>query len=208
MKNTFLLLLLLFTIGLCGQDFERINVDLELPDSLSYDTEIRIYQGGGITNYNSLFRMYKDHSDQWIAEFYEVWSSVGDVPLRVEKKQLSALSKMEYVFLNLQRSNIFHLPSVKEIRWKLLERGEIEKVQRRRRAGDSKLETDYELLSRQSTPLDGIGYCFQAKSPHSFNEFRFDNPFWYKVKYPEIDEPQYTCELINIIKSEFDIWNK
>lgn len=49
---------------------------------------------------------------------------------------------------------------------------------------------------------------FRAKNLYKSNEFEFGNPFFYKDKYPEIDEPKYVCELIEIIRSEFEVWKE
>ena len=137
MRNTILILCLFFVSQSQAQDLSSINADLKLTDSLTFPTEIRIYEGGGITNYSSLFRMYKDDSDNWITEFYEHWSRVdGVMEKKTEKRIVTSVSEMEYVYLNLIRSFIFDLPSRSEINWKLMERGDIQKVERRPRRKD------------------------------------------------------------------------
>lgn len=206
MKIFLLLSICCINFGLYAQNISTINADLGLQDSLTYETEIRVYQGGGITNYSSLIRIYKDTSDQWTATYYEHWSKVdGVMDLKTQKKVLTSKSDMEYVYFNLIRSYIFDLPSRNEILWKLAKRGEIQKVERRR-GRDKKPEMVYDILSTQSMPLDGTGYYFQAKNSYKSNEFEFGDPFWYKEKYPKINEPNYVCELITIIQNEFGIW--
>ena len=64
MKNIQILTIFLFSIGISAQNITEINSDLKLSDSLTYETEVRIYQGGGITNYSSLFRMFKDKNGE------------------------------------------------------------------------------------------------------------------------------------------------
>ena len=203
-------LLLIFSIiqSLCAysQGISKINLDLNLSDSLSNNTEIRIYQSVGPTNYTSLFRMYELEKDKWTAEFYEHWSKVdGVMEMKSTKKILTSKSEMEYVYLNLCRSYIFELPSGKDIAWKLEERGPIEKVEiYRNKDGTSKEEWMH--LGTRSMQLDGTGYRFQVKNSYKSNEFYFGNPDYYVQKYPEIDEPKYVSELIEIIKNEFGIW--
>uniref|UniRef100_UPI00261FC435 hypothetical protein n=1 Tax=uncultured Algibacter sp. TaxID=298659 RepID=UPI00261FC435 len=114
MRNFQLLILLLFSIGVYAQNISQINADLKLSDSLTYETEIRIYQGGGITNYSSLFRMFKDKSEKWTAEFYEHYSKViGKTEFQTEKRTLKSDNDMEFVYLNLLRSHILDLPNLK-----------------------------------------------------------------------------------------------
>lgn len=208
MRKILTSILILCFIGVNSQNWSGINADLGLSDTLNNPTEVRIYEGGGITNYTSLFRMYKSEPDKWTAEFYEHWSKVdGVMDKKTNKTELTSKSDMKYVYLNLFRSFIFDLPNRSEIQWKLQERGKIEKVERRRKLGQNP-EMDYEILSKQSMALDGTRYYFQAKDRHKSNDFSFGNPYFYKEKYPDIDEPNYVCELIDIIRSEFEIWEK
>ncbi|MFY0602775.1 MAG: hypothetical protein JXQ93_02415 [Flavobacteriaceae bacterium] len=101
MKNIQILIIFLFSIAISAQDISGINSDLKLPDSLAYETEIRIYQGGGITNYSSLFRMFKDKSEKWKAEFYEHYAKVnGQTELRTEKQTLKSENDMKFIGFN------------------------------------------------------------------------------------------------------------
>jgi hypothetical protein len=209
MRNILTSILILCFIGVNAQHWSEINTDLGISDTLNYPTEIRIYAGGGITNYTSLFRMYKSEPDNWTAEFHEHWSNVdGVMEMKTEKKLLTSKSEMEYVYLNLFRSYIFELPNRSEISWKLAERGIIEKKEQRYTSRNKETKMEWDILSKQSMALDGTSYYFRAKSPSKSNEFEFGNPFFYKDKYPEIDEPKYVCELIEIIRSEFEIWEE
>jgi hypothetical protein len=209
MKNILTSILILYFIGANAQHWSEINADLGIADTLNYPTEIRIYAGGGITNYTSLFRMYKSESENWTAEFYEHWSKVDSTnELKTAKKILNSKSEMEYVYLNLIRSYIFDLPNRSEIRWKLAERGIIKKEEKRYSSKHKKTKAEWDIWTSKSTAIDGTSYYFKAKSSNKSNEFEFGNPFYYKEKYPEIDEPKYVCELIEIIRSEFEIWEE
>ncbi|PHN93500.1 hypothetical protein CSC80_11295 [Maribacter sp. 6B07] len=205
MKNIQILILFLFSFGVYAQNISKINADLKLSDSLTYDTEIRIYQGGGITNYSSLFRMFKGKSEKWTAEFYEHYSKViGQTKLRTKKRTLKSDNDMEFVYLNLLRSHILDLPNLKEIYWKLETRGEVEKVEIMHKG---KIKEEYEILSKRKTIVDGEGYIVQAKG-WKFNEFEFSNPDRYLEYYPEVDELIFVCEILNTIRNEFGVWKK
>ncbi|HAT65287.1 MAG TPA: hypothetical protein DCS66_11910, partial [Flavobacteriaceae bacterium] len=209
MKNILTSILILCFFGVNAQHWSEINSDLGISDTLNNPTEIRIYAGGGITNYTSLFRMYESEPDNWTAEFYEHWSKVdGAMEMKTQKKILNSKSEMEYVYLNLIRSYIFDLPNRSDISWKLMERGKIEKVEQFPKRKGKEPIMKWEVLGKQSMALDGTGYYFIAKNPYKSNEFEFGNPFFYKDKYPEIDEPKYVCELIEIVRSEFQIWDE
>lgn len=206
MKIILLLFILSNSIGLYSQNISEINTDLALSDSLTHETEVRIYQGGGITNYSSLFRMFKDKSRKWIAEFYEHYAKVdGQVELRTEKQTLKSKNDMEFVFQNLVRSHILDLPNKSEINWKLVTRGNVEKIERNFRG--KKIE-EYELLNKKVSVLDGEGFNIQVTGWSRNNEFEYFNPDSYLKHYPDIDELIYMCEILNIIRDEFGIWEK
>ncbi|WP_196888256.1 hypothetical protein [Aureivirga sp. CE67] len=206
MKNIQILIIFLFSIGVSAQNITEINSDLKLSDSLTYETEVRIYQGGGITNYSSLFRMFQDKSEKWTAEFYEHYAKVeGQVELRAKKQTLKSENDMEFIFLNFIRSHILDLPNLSEIKWKLVTRGKVEKVKMIHRGKEIE---EYELINMQVAILDGEGYKIQVRGRNKTNEFEFSNPNGYLNHYPEIDELNYMCEILNLIRTEFDIWKK
>lgn len=208
MRKILALLLLLPSFIIYAQDWSEINADLGISDSLINQREIRIYRSLNTTNYTSLFRMYETEPDAWTAVHYEHWATVeGVVEMKTEKTVLTSKHNMEYVYLNFLRSYILDLPDHDEIDWKLMERGKIELVERVTRR-DEKPIKEWDLMRRLSVVMDGTGYYFQAKNPRKYNEFAFSNPFFYRDQYPKIDEPHYVCEIINIIRDEFGIWNE
>ncbi|WP_369996235.1 hypothetical protein [Winogradskyella sp.] len=206
MENIQILIIFLFSIGVSAQNITEINSDLKLSDSLTYETEVRIYQGGGITNYSSLFRMFKNKSDKWTAEFYEHYAKVEEqAELRTEKRTLESKNDMEFVFQNFVRSHILDLPNLCEIQWKLITRGDVKKIKRIHRGEEVE---KYEIMSKQVGILDGEGFKVQVKGWNRTNEFEFSNPDGYLRHYPEIDELIYMCEILNTIRTEFGIWKK
>ena len=199
-------MIFLFSIGVSAQNTTAINSDLKLSDSLTYETEVRIYQGGGITNYSSLFRMFKNKSNKWTAEFYEHYAKVnGQVELRTKKRTLKSKNDIEFVFQNFVRSHRLDLPSLSEIQWKLVTRGNVEKVKKQYRGKEIE---EYELTNNKIAILDGEGYKIQVKGWNRANEFEFSNPDGYLKHYPEIDELIYMCEILHTIRTEFGIWKK
>lgn len=206
MRKIRILILFVFSISASAQNVGEINADLNLSDSTFYDIEIRIYQGGGITNYSSLFRMYKDKTRKWTAEFYDHYARVdGTTELTTKKRMLKSESDMEFVFQNFVRSHILDLPSLNEIQWKLLTRGKIEKVKRIHRGKEIE---EYELGNKKVIITDGEGFKVQIKVGKRTNKFGFSNPDGYLMHYPEVDELIYMCEILNIVRSEFGILGK
>ena len=206
MKILFTISLILVYFQLNAQDLKKINSDLGISDSLMHPIEIRVYQFIETTNYSSLFIMYKDFSENWLAEFYQHWREIeGVTELKTEKRTLSSKSDLDYIYLNMVRSFIFDLPSLNEIKWKLVKRGSVEKVESR---VGNEVKLKYDLTGIQAGILDGISYRFFAKNNQRNNEFYFSNPEAYNRLYPEIDEPIFVNELIEIIRNEFEIWEK
>ena len=206
MKNIILFLILLLSPNLYPQNPSEINSDLNLSDSLPYETEVRIYQGGGITNYSSLFRMFKDKSNKWKAEFYEHYAKVnGQAKLKTKKHKLKSKDDMEFVFYNFVRSHILDLPDMREIRWKMVKRGNVEKVIDTIRG---KAFEEYLSSERRIMITDGTGFLIKVKHKEEANYFKYSNPESYLKHYPEIDELIYMREILNIIRKEFGIWKK
>ena len=204
MRNIQVLIIFLFFNGISAQNLTEINLDLKLSDSLIYETEIRIYQGEGITNYSSLFRMFKDKSGKWIVKFYEHYAEVdGIAELRIEKRTLESENDMEFIFQNLIRSHILDLPNQNEIDWKLTTRGNVEKQERIQRG---KTIEEYDFKNETILITDGEGFKVQAKAFNKFNEFEYSNPDSYLRHYPKIDELIYMNEILNILRTEFHIW--
>ena len=198
MKNIQILIIFLFSIGIFAQNTSGIKSDFKLPDSLNLDSEIRIYVGGGITNYSSLFRMFKDESKKWKAEFYEHYSKVqGQEEPRTEKRTLKSENNMEFVWNSILRTNVEFLPNMSEIKYKMRERGNIELV-----------DGEYQLMWKSKQIMDGIGYQVQIRTVNTSNELDYGNPESYLKYYPNVDELIYFNELLSLIRNEFDIWKK
>jgi len=175
-----------------------------LSDSLTNSVEIRVYQDFGITNYTSLFRMFKNESDTWNAEYYEHFAAVPNrSELRVEKQILKPKSDFQYVFQNLLRSNIQNIPSDDQINWKFAKRNPVELIENQIRG---EVYYEYRYIKTISSILDGTGYTFQFKDLNKTNTSHYSNPESYLKIYPELDELIYVCEMISLLRNQFEIW--
>ena len=206
MKNTYILIVFLFSIGVSAQNVIEINADLKLADSLTYKKEIRIYKGGGITNYTSLFRMFKDKTKKWVVEFYQHYSKAKTkAKLHTKKRILKPKKDLEFTFQNLIRSHVLDLPSEEKIQWKLGTRSELKKIETIHKG---KVIKEYHSTTGKKHILDGESFYIQAKGYNLIHEFKYSNPDAYLAYYPHIDELIYMSEILNIIRSEFEIWGK
>ncbi|MHA7059581.1 hypothetical protein ACWGOQ_0020310 [Aquimarina sp. M1] len=150
--------------------------------------------------------MYKDKFKKWKAEFYEHYSKVdGQAELRIEKQTLKSENEMEFIFKNFIRSHILNLPDMRKIQWKMVKRGNVEKIIDTIRG---KFFEEYLSSERKIMILDGEGFIIKVKHNEQTNCFEYSNPESYLKHYPEIDELIYMYEIINIIKVEFNIWGK
>lgn len=186
MKSALTLMLFLLFIGITAQNLSEVNKDLSLPDSLTYKNEIRIYQGGGKVNFVSLFRMFKDESGKWTAEFYENYN---------KKRTLKYKNDLEFIWKNILRTKIEFLPNMNDIFYKLSDRGKVELVGGK-----------YEINQKLILICDGLGYKVQIKTDNKINTVNYSNPRAYFKHYQEVDELIYFNELLNLIKSEFELW--
>ena len=181
-----------------AQNKFELNSNLNLPDSLTNKTEIRIYKGGGITNYSSLIRIYKNDQGRWIVEFYRHFTKVkGKEGFRSVKRILMSKNDMELVWNNILRTNIQFLPNMAKIKYKMRERGNIQFI-----------DGEYQLLWKTKVIMDGVGYKVQIKSFNIYNEVAYGNPESYLKHYQDVDELIYFTELLNLIRQEFEIWKK
>jgi len=198
MKERFLILLIIFFNGIIfGQNIEEINREINIPDSLTYNSEIRIYKDLSITNCTEIFRMYYSEN-KWNTELYKHYAYVDkNNKLKVEKIDLSTKQNLELVWLNILESNIEYLPSMGEIDYKLRGKGEFELYRGK-----------YEISHSKITITDGIVYQVFVKNGINKNEVKFDNPETYLKHYPQVDELISYVALLSIIKNTFNIWNK
>jgi len=186
----------------------RINKDLQLSDTLTHPIEVRIYENEEITNYSSLFRMCKTEKGQWKSEFFEHYDAIiGQTKLKTKRTKLSAKHGEKFVYANLLRSQILHLPDISTIHWKLKKRTR-KTVELIVGKGKTKGEITYQNSTTSVAILDGVTYTVQLKSGGNTHAFSYDNPESYLKHFPNVDELIYMNEILETIKNEFNIWNK
>lgn len=179
---------------------------MKLSDSLTYESEVRIYRGIGELDEPSLFRMFKDKSGKWTAEFYEPYTQVvGQDGLQIEKRILESDKDMEFIFQNFIRSHILDLPNMRDIWWKLVTRGNVEKVEK---PYDGEMAEEYTFRKQVLLVFDGEGFKVQVNGLDRTNEFEYSNPDAYLKVHPEIDELNYMCEILDLIRAEFNVWKE
>lgn len=187
---------------LSAQNIQQINTDLNLPNELDQDIEIRVYVDIGTTNYTSLLRIFKSEG-KWTTEFYEHFAAVeGVTSLNTTIDTLVPKNHPDYVYQNLLVSYINKLPDLENIRWKLNQERSVQKVVDTFRG---KVLVDYYYTFSKISFLDGRGYYFEVKDKDRKHSFSYGNPFGYKEKFPEIDEINYVCEIIDKLIEEYDL---
>lgn len=196
MKNLLSLLFTLMSFPLFSQDLSDINKDLSLPDVLQHEREIRIYKGFGATNYTAVFRLFQDSTQTWRAELNEHWAEVkGIVDMNKGCNILSSKDNPERIWLGFLLSYAIELPDMEDIRWKLASRAKI--VERKGKLTLSKLV---------NMIADGTSYVMLIRYGSARNMVTYWNPESHLESYPEIDELIYFKEILDHIRTTYDIW--
>jgi hypothetical protein len=198
MKNILTTFLLLISISLSAQILSEINNELKIPDSLTFEKEIRIYRGFGITNLTEIFRMYQDDSDDWKIESYRFYQDFENFKKsKIEKTELTAKTNAEFAWVSLLQTKVSELPDMSDIRYKMQKRGKVELI-----------DGEYQTMNEELFITDGTGYALKVRNHDKLNEIYYDNPEIYLKHYPEIDELIFFSELLGIIRTEFTIWKE
>ncbi len=198
MKNILITFFILISISLFAQDVTEINKQLKIQDSLTFEKEIRIYRGFGITNLTEIFRMYQDESNDWKVENYRLYQSFeNSKKSKIDKTELTAKSNLEFIWASLLQTNVSELPNMSDIRYKMQRRGKVELI-----------DGEYQPINEKVFITDGIGYVVKIRDSKKLNQIYYGNPESYLKHYSEIDELIYFSELLALIKNEFDIWKK
>jgi len=197
-KHYILITLLFFFANSFSQSIESINEHLNLSNQLSEFRELRIYKKYSTTNGSEIFRLFRTKNGIWSAELYKYYDAVeGATELHIESINLKPKTDLNLVWLYLLDSKIDYLPNIDNIKYKFRSKGKI--------IID---EGEYNILWKLKTSIDGIGYQAFFKDGDKVNSYVFDNYKSYKVDFPDIDELNYYSEIMEIIKNEFEIWDK
>ena len=178
MKNILFITLLISLKTFSQNNYSKINSEYNIPDSLTYKTEIRIYQIGELCEYSSLYRMYIDKSGIWKIEFYEDHENKSENN-KIKKQFLIPNNNAKLIFTQLLKNHILDLPSEKQIKWK---------------------------FDNGVTGIIGDFYKFQVRHNGKFNEFEYSEPLSLFTSYPNIDELIYVSNILELLMKEFNIW--
>lgn len=181
-----------------GQDISEINKNLELPQTLGFEKEIRIYKNYSITTKMEIFRMYDRGNNDWIVEIYyyskkfQTATKIEEIVFPKEKGKLT-LKNANLIWLNILLCDIEYLPSLKDINYKL-------------KSASIEFENgEYGILKKLTKSLDGEHYVVFFKNGKVENEFNFDNPNTYLKYYPKVDELISYNRILSVIKKEFNL---
>ncbi|MDR7209596.1 hypothetical protein [Flavobacterium piscis] len=194
-------LLFLFSYHVKAQDVSEINKVLEIPDTLKFEKEIRIYKNYSITNTMEIFRMYDEGNNNWIVIKYSYSKTLNQVTkideLRFPKENIGKLKPKDayLIWLNFLLTNMEFLPNMESIEYKLS-------------TPFIDLEKSEKIFTRKKIVVtDGAGYQVYIKNGKIKNNFSFYNPETYLKHYPKVDELISYNELLSIMKKEFNLWN-
>ena len=195
-------IIILFSIQLKAQNVAEVNKALNLPDTLSYKKEIRIYMTYETTYSIEIFRMYDEGNNNWKVEIlYYSTQFKNATKIDVFEFPRETTGKLKpknanLIWLQLLLCDIEYLPSIENIKYKLKE------------SSISIEDGDYDIVEKHSLIHDGNSYNVFVSNIESKNYFTFDNPENYLKSYPNVDELQSYTKLLSIIKKEFNLWNE
>lgn len=199
--NIYFIFFFVITFNCFGQEVSEINKSLEIPDSLEFEKEIRIYKKHETSHNSEIFRMYDVGNNNWKAEIF-YYSDQFKAPTKINKiefpkENIGTLKpKNAYlIWLNLLLCNVEYLPSQKKIDYKLKAAKII--------SGDG----EYGISQNKKRSLDGESYRVFIKNGMIKNDFSFDNPAFYLEYYPTVDELIGYNELLSIINKDFNFLN-
>ncbi len=198
MRNLIATIFALFTISLYSQELKNINSELKIPDSLTFEKEIRIYRGFGIDNLVEIFRMYQDNTDSWKLEQYYYYQAFEEMEKpNFDKVDLTSKTNPEFLWASIIQTKISELPDMSEIRYKMQKRGKVELI-----------DDEYQAWNEEIFITDGIIYYVKVKNHKTLNEIEYGNPESYLEHFSEIDELIYFRELLDLLRTELAIWKK
>ena len=196
-----LLLVLIIPLNIFSQSFEELDSILNITKTEFNNNELRIYRKHSTTTGLELFRFYQDKNGLWKADFYETIAkrnSKNNIDIRIRKEKLNSLKNFELIWLQILNSDILFLPKFDKIEYKLKQKNNNFEIM------DGEI---YNTISKVSV-LDGKVFFIKIKNGNRFNEIIYPNPQSYLTNYPNVDELQSVAELLEIVKSEFKIFEK
>lgn len=200
MKYLFFILFVSFNFLPAQQNIEYDKI-LKIENLKFHEKEIRVYKKYGTSTGLELFRFYEDEKENWKAEFYNTVARTNnkdEVKIWTKKSKLNSLKNFEMLWLQFLDTNIVHLP-----KWEVFEY-KLKKVNKDYQIEDGEI---YSSTSRLSV-LDGQSFYVQIKRGKAENQFNYSNPESYLEKYPNVDELLSFKELLDLIRTEFKVFEK
>ena len=201
MIRYYFIFLFLTLFNCFGQEVSEINKVLEIPDTLEFQKEIRIYKNYSTTTRTTVFRMYDEGKNNWKVTIYYYSANLKQCTkinqIQFPKENIGKLKpKNAYlIWLNLLLLDLEFLPDLKEINYKL-------------KLSSIKFEDgEYVTIKNIKTVIDGDSYEVFIKNGSIENSFSFNNPETYLKYYPTVDELISYNKLLSVIKKEFNLWN-
>lgn len=180
-----------------GQEVSEINKVLEIPDTLEYQQEIRIYKDCLITNRIDIIRMFRNNNNEWIVTKFYYSKDFKDITkiegILFPKENIGKVKpkNAHLIWLNLLLCNVEYLPSQRNIDYKL------------KTAKIVSEGGEFGISKNNKKAIDGESYKVFIKNGNIQNEFSFDNPSFYLKFYPAVDELISYNELLSVLENEF-----
>lgn len=200
--KVFIYVIILLSFQLKAQNVAEINKALNLPDTLSYENEIRIYMTSETKYSSQIFRIYEEVNNNWKAEIIYYSAQFKDatkiVVFEFPKEKVGKLKPKDanLIWLQLLLCDVEYLPNMENIRYKL------------RKSSIVLEDGEYGIFRKLKYVTDGNSYKVFVRNSKIENNFSFDNPEIYLKSYPNIDELHSYTQLLSIIKKEFNLWNE
>ena len=190
-----------FFLPASSQDFSLINEQLSLSDSLKHREHIRIYKSHGGSDKTTVFEMF-NNQNSWVTFFYEYDPNDES---RSKKTILNTKNHPDYIFQNFLRSYALEIPNQEKIEWKMKIRNDIVFVPLTYEGTIPEKYWD----NKTSKRLYGQdSYTLQVNYLEKSNQASYYDPYRRNEWYPDVDELIYFCEILDIVKSEFGIWEE
>jgi hypothetical protein len=197
MKHLFVIYFISSFLTLAAQDITKINIELEIPDSLSKAKELRIYKYLYLSQSVDVLRLYQQHDNLFMVECYRYKKHPKTDSLDHKMLKLTKDSFDNLIWLKIDQSHILNLPNMDDIRYKLHGKVEI-----------SNENGFYEVSKDMITISDGVGYRVLIKDEKDKNDVYYDNPESYYTHYPFVDELDYFTRLLDLIRLEIGVWRE
>lgn len=195
MKKRFIIILVFFICNLYSQDYKKINKVINISDSLTFTKELRIYKNFCTTNGSEVFRIYQLKDKLWRIEMYRFYDALSsNEKPKFTLESLNSDSNLNQFWARILDSHAEFLPDIKAIDYKLKGKTVFES------------DTDNYGSNEKIAFTDGIGYKAFIRNHNKVNQFSFSNAESYLKYFPDVDELNSYCSLLNLIRTQFNIW--